>query len=137
MREALASIRSDLGGDAVMLSSRKLPNGVEVIAAVDYDGSLFGEEKPDAAEEAGTRELDNYEQVACRATIAQPAAAAPPPLAAHAPAVADPAAQSSVALEIKDLRLLLETQLASLAWSDLNRHAPVRARLLRELAKLG
>jgi flagellar biosynthesis protein FlhF len=32
---------------------------------------------------------------------------------------------------------LLETQLASLAWSDLNRQAPVRARLLRELAKLG
>jgi flagellar biosynthesis protein FlhF len=46
-------------------------------------------------------------------------------------------ADSSVALEIKDLRRLLETQLASLAWSDLNRQAPVRARLLRELAKLG
>ena len=39
--------------------------------------------------------------------------------------------------EIKDLRRLLETQLASLAWSDLNRDAPVRARLLRELAKFG
>jgi flagellar biosynthesis protein FlhF len=35
------------------------------------------------------------------------------------------------------LRRLLETQLASLAWSDLNREAPVRARVLRELAKLG
>jgi flagellar biosynthesis protein FlhF len=42
-----------------------------------------------------------------------------------------------VAHEIKDLRRLLETQLASLAWNDLNRQAPVRARLLRELAKLG
>jgi len=38
---------------------------------------------------------------------------------------------------IKDLRRLLETQLASLAWGDLNRQAPVRARLLRDLAKLG
>ena len=42
-----------------------------------------------------------------------------------------------MALEIKDLRRLLETQLASLAWNDLNRQAPVRARLLRELSKLG
>jgi flagellar biosynthesis protein FlhF len=42
-----------------------------------------------------------------------------------------------VAHEIKDLRRLLETQLASLAWKDLNRQAPVRAQLLRELAKLG
>jgi flagellar biosynthesis protein FlhF len=32
---------------------------------------------------------------------------------------------------------LLETQLASLAWNDLNRDAPVRARLLREMARFG
>ena len=43
MREALTSIRTDLGADAVMLSSRKLPNGVEVIAAIDYDDSLLAE----------------------------------------------------------------------------------------------
>src|SRR5262245_28245797 len=42
MREALAAIRTDLGADAVMLSSRKLGNGVEVIAAIDYDDSLLG-----------------------------------------------------------------------------------------------
>jgi flagellar biosynthesis protein FlhF len=131
MREALSSIRTDLGPDAVMLSSRKLPNGVEVIAAVDYDDSLIGDPKPEtAADELTARELDEYEQVARRA----PAAELP---ARPQAAPADPAAESSMALEIKDLRRLLETQLASLAWSDLNREAPVRARLLRELAKLG
>jgi len=35
MREALTAIRADLGADAVMLSSRKVFEGVEVIAAVD------------------------------------------------------------------------------------------------------
>ena len=134
MREALTSIRTDLGPDAVMLSSRKLPNGVEVIAAVDYDDSLLGggavaEAK---AEQASNAQLDGYEQIARRITRADNVA----PVVAQAPA-ADPAAESSVALEIKDLRRLLETQLASLAWTDLNRQAPVRARLLRELAKLG
>lgn len=148
MREALTSIRTDLGPDAVMLSSRKLPNGVEVIAAVDYDDSLLGggAAAHSKAEEASTVLLDEYELAARRlknADKAAPAAAAAPaptpapaPVAAPAPAV-DPTAESSVALEIKDLRRLLETQLASLAWSDLNRQAPVRARLLRELAKLG
>jgi flagellar biosynthesis protein FlhF len=134
MREALTSIRTDLGPDAVMLSSRKLPNGVEVIAAVDYDDSLLGggavaEAK---AEQASSAQLDEYEQIARRITGADHVT----PVVAQAPA-ADPAAESSVALEIKDLRRLLETQLASLAWTDLNRQAPVRARLLRELAKLG
>lgn len=163
MREALTSIRADLGADAVMLSSRKLPNGVEVIAAVDYDGSLFGDAKTDtAADAAGVRELDDYAQVARRqAAVVEPAPAvqaparapaaaptlapapaptaapAPAPQAAPLPAAVDPTAESSIALEIKDLRRLLETQLASLAWNDLNRDAPVRARTLRELVKLG
>jgi len=146
MREALTSIRADLGEDAVMLSSRKLTNGVEVIAAVDYDGSLFGDVKAvagdRAADEASARELGEYEQAARRVAAAQPAAApqpAPPP-APPAPAfetALDETAETTVAHEIKDLRRLLETQLASLAWNDLNRQAPVRARLLRELAKLG
>jgi flagellar biosynthesis protein FlhF len=51
--------------------------------------------------------------------------------------VASQAAGATVADEIKDLRRLLETQLASLAWNDLNRDAPVRARLLREMARFG
>jgi flagellar biosynthesis protein FlhF len=148
MREALTSIRADLGPDAVMLSSRKLPNGVEVIAAVDYDDSLLGGATDTKADEAGAAQLVDYEQVARRLTgadnappvAAAPAVPAPAPVLAQAPPAtpaADPTADSSVALEIKDLRRLLETQLASLAWSDLNRQAPVRARLLRELAKLG
>jgi flagellar biosynthesis protein FlhF len=146
MREALTSIRADLGEDAVMLSSRKLPIGVEVIAAVDYDGSLLGDGQTSAADEASARGLDDYAQVARRQAAPEAAAppAAPPPVAVMPPpqaavvqAIVDSTAETSVALEIKDLRLLLETQLASLAWNDLNRQAPVRARLLRELAKLG
>jgi flagellar biosynthesis protein FlhF len=134
MREALTSIRTDLGPDAVMLSSRKLPNGVEVIAAVDYDDSLLGggAAAPARPEETSTVQLDEYEQVARRLSSTESAV----PTTAQAAAV-DAPAESSVALEIKDLRRLLETQLASLAWSDLNRQSPVRARLLRELAKLG
>ena len=74
----------------------------------------------------------------CACSLAGSGASSELPAAAAAAAPAlDRAADSSVALEIKDLRRLLETQLASFAWNDLNRQAPVRARLLRELAKLG
>ena len=41
MREALNAVRRELGADALMVSSRKLENGVEVIAAIDYDDSLL------------------------------------------------------------------------------------------------
>lgn len=166
MREALGAIRADLGADAVMLSSRKLAEGVEVIAAIDYDDSLFAASTQTAAEEAGADELDAYELAAAtRLVAAREAQAAPrdtqsakreapvvqrqpPPSAREREVVPRAAAlaaehatetapDSKMADELKDLRRLLETQLASLAWNDLNRQAPVRARLLRELAKLG
>jgi flagellar biosynthesis protein FlhF len=41
MREALAQVRAEQGPDAVILSSRRGEEGIEVIAAVDYDEALF------------------------------------------------------------------------------------------------
>jgi flagellar biosynthesis GTPase FlhF len=39
MRQAMRSIREQLGEDAVILSSRRIPEGVEVTAAVDFDAT--------------------------------------------------------------------------------------------------
>jgi flagellar biosynthesis protein FlhF len=166
MREALSAIRADLGADAVMLSSRKLASGVEVIAAIDYDDSLFATsgggaagldsginfsddddlesaavEAEAAAVEAAASALvagepSEHEQIIAARLAAARSTASSTAVAASAASL-EPAAGSMVAEEIKDLRRLLETQLASFAWNDLNRQAPVRARLLRELAKLG
>jgi flagellar biosynthesis protein FlhF len=41
MRIALAQVRAEQGPDAVILSSRRSAEGIEVIAAVDYDESLI------------------------------------------------------------------------------------------------
>ena len=41
MREALAKVRAEQGPDAVILSSRRGDDGIEVIAAIDYDEALF------------------------------------------------------------------------------------------------
>jgi flagellar biosynthesis protein FlhF len=41
MRAALAQVRAEQGPDAVILSSRRSDDGIEVIAAVDYDEALF------------------------------------------------------------------------------------------------
>jgi len=137
MREAMTAIRADLGADAVMLSSRKLSDGVEVIAAIDYDDSLLGSASRGAVpSDTSDVQLADYASAVNRSTVARESAAAGA-TAAATPTSAAATGEPSVAHEIKDLRRLLETQLASLAWSDLNRQAPVRARLLRDLAKLG
>jgi flagellar biosynthesis protein FlhF len=48
MRQALRSIRAQLGEDAVILSSRRIPEGVEVTAAVDFDASALQAAASDA-----------------------------------------------------------------------------------------
>src|ERR1700761_6759048 len=45
MRAALSMVRAEQGPDAVILSSRRSEDGIEVIAAVDYDAALFAAAK--------------------------------------------------------------------------------------------
>ena len=40
MREAIRLVREEQGADAVILSNRRVPGGVEVVAATDYDAAL-------------------------------------------------------------------------------------------------
>lgn len=37
MREALGTVRDELGGDAVIMSTKKMPDGVEIVAAYDKE----------------------------------------------------------------------------------------------------
>ncbi|HTU68639.1 MAG TPA: flagellar biosynthesis protein FlhF [Steroidobacteraceae bacterium] len=61
-----------------------------------------------------------------------PAAALVP---ADAPLAADET-QGALA-EMKDMRRMLEAQLATLAWNDMSRRSPIQAAMLKELAQLG
>lgn len=52
MRSALAQIKEELGVDAVIMSNKKIPEGVELMAAVDYS-------QPTAQESESSREVLN------------------------------------------------------------------------------
>jgi flagellar biosynthesis protein FlhF len=45
MREALAQIKEELGADAVILSNKKIAEGVELMAAVDYHDAVAAPQK--------------------------------------------------------------------------------------------
>jgi flagellar biosynthesis protein FlhF len=82
MRAALAQVRAEQGPDAVILSSRRSEEGIEVIAAVDYDEGLFIE-----ANRQRTPAAAPAQQPAETVTVAAPAPAPrPAPLRASATA---------------------------------------------------
>ncbi|MGB5938008.1 MAG: flagellar biosynthesis protein FlhF, partial [Rhodanobacter sp.] len=43
MRQAMREVREEQGPEAVILSTRRLDEGIELVAAIDYDESLVRE----------------------------------------------------------------------------------------------
>jgi len=144
MRAALSQVREEQGPNAVILSSRRVDEGIEVIAAVDYDEALFTDAR--------------RQRLPAMAAESRPPAAAPP--AAASPAAATPVKVSAAAVKVsagpvkvlaapaptpadgfatmqrdlKDLRTLLESELAHMSWHDQRQREPLKARVLEELS---
>jgi len=154
MRAALALVRSEQGPDAVILSSRRGEEGIEVIAAVDYDEALFADAKrqrtaaimmpPDmTAPTEPIVPVAPIAPVAPKLTVSPiavakaPSAPRPVPIAAR-PVAAAVAGEGLGAMrrELQDLRRLLETGLAGMTWSDKRLREPLQARVLEELSAL-
>lgn len=158
MRQALNQVREAQGPDAVILSSRRSEEGVEIVAAVDFE-----EVQPEQAEEASYgdrsyREVNSYggssynHAAPSSKPAAQPAyngnefsrnmqtmmasaAHASPKAESTADIVADES--GNLTNELHALRRMLETQVATLAWNDLTRRAPLQTTLLKQMAQYG
>ncbi|WP_267223489.1 flagellar biosynthesis protein FlhF [Dyella silvae] len=193
MRQAMREVREEQGPDAVILSTRRLNEGIEIIAAVDFDEALVRE----AARHGAPLQVEAHTPAPqpplpeMKPMVARRAEAMPPPLppsmqhddegvtvtlsrraplpprneaaietpvtklvdTAVAPVESMPGLDASapihplleramrdtasVRAELGSLRELLETQLSSLVWNDMERRHPMRARVLREMTRLG
>ncbi len=126
MRAALAAVRAEQGTDAVILSSRRIEEGIEVIAAMDYDETLMSpaparSAPPPESEKPAAQEID------VPAPAATARSAAPP---------REDAALSGLRHELQSMRYLLEGELASLCWNDKRLRDPLKMRVLEELSAL-
>ncbi|HWX80376.1 MAG TPA: flagellar biosynthesis protein FlhF [Steroidobacteraceae bacterium] len=108
MRAALCQVRAEQGPDAVILSSRRGADGIEVIAAVDYDEALFAEanrQRTPAISEAPPQSSDAPQPMkatpvikAAPAIKPAPAIKATPAAVKTAPATKTPAAKAAPAV---------------------------------------
>jgi flagellar biosynthesis protein FlhF len=167
MREALAQVREELGSEAMIISSGRAAEGLEVIAAADYDAALAANALPGSAAGPGRAQPRAREPAAAGASPASapgfeavltrvgggsdaawrdepddgPTGESLPDTGPGAPAgprLAWSQGAEIVAMrrEVEALRRLLEYQLARLAWDDLARREPFRAKVLRDLSSL-
>jgi flagellar biosynthesis protein FlhF len=92
MRQAMRSIRERLGDDAVILSSRRIPEGVEITAAVDFDATSLQGAMNAPAETPIAAPLPAQPAAASRALASSRTAHAPTPASAVVPAYSHAAA---------------------------------------------
>jgi flagellar biosynthesis protein FlhF len=153
MRHVLRRVREDQGPDAVILSNRRVEDGIEVIAAVDYDEALMHHAMGTSADSTPQINSDLLAKMA-EDDVAPPRQAPREVLAAdltRKPSVSladtvattakEPVANDhSLRLmqdELSSMRGLLETQLSGLVWKDATERFPLRAQVLRNLARIG
>ncbi|WP_266184045.1 flagellar biosynthesis protein FlhF [Dyella humicola] len=188
MRQAMREVREDQGPDAVILSTRRMDEGIEIIAAVDFDEALVREAARHGApleveertprsvapaplveaapvmwsqqDKAATSDRRDHAPVLTAIPTRPnavptvpvelpPVTAAPVSNVEQETPMVDPSAPihplleravqdtARVRAELGSLRDLLETQLSSLVWNDMERRQPMRARVLREMTRLG
>jgi flagellar biosynthesis protein FlhF len=127
MRLALKQVREQQGPDAVILNTRTIGDQVEVVAAIDFDAESFENGAQETAPAKSSSADYDFAGVMNRrqeqaAQQAQQKAAA---------------SQQDMSGELNALRRMLETQLATLAWNDLTRRAPVHTEVLKTVSALG
>jgi flagellar biosynthesis protein FlhF len=163
MRQAIRMVRDEQGPDAVILSSRRVEGGVELVTAIDYDESAFRENEPVAGRAAGAvcesevEPVDEPDLVPVPKQGTEPVPGADPetpepvkrrkktaaarrPASTRAKSETTPSRDSALTAmqrEIEHLRAMLEGQLANLAWNDLRHRQPGRAQIIRRLEGLG
>ena len=133
IRQAIRKVRSEQGPDAVILSNQKVKGGVEIVAAVDYDESMFRREPASAApppEEAREATLPPLQAERAQAAPAR-SQVAPEIVWSQDPTLVE------MRSELQSLRSMLENQLSGLAWGELARRNPGQAELIQRLMKLG
>jgi flagellar biosynthesis protein FlhF len=139
--EALKLVRQQVGGDAMVLSTRDTPEGVEIVAISPEALSSLSQRK----EAEGLGELSNSE-FSAPSFAASPAFSSAPPSASFnaPPAVPSAAADAPTAPQVEKLlaefsavKQLLQTHLSARAWDDIQAQSTDKAEALRILLNAG
>ncbi|WP_145128560.1 flagellar biosynthesis protein FlhF [Pseudomonas sp. URMO17WK12:I11] len=162
MRQAMKLVRDELGADAAIIGNRRIAGGVELTAALDYKLSALAprvpnveleeelrkthtriatakaelEQRPDSSD--SNRQLFAGQSLTAAEPLVEPHVDTPQPAAsASSQASVDPRLFDAMRSELSGLRELLEVQLGSLAWTQLQGSKPQQATLWRRLQRIG
>lgn len=126
-REALRLIRIEMGADAVILSNRKVDDGVEIVALASAAFAQLTDESRQPAPISARAAIITQERAPVTVK-AEPAISSISTMQLE---------QQGILSEIKFMRNMMQEQMDCLSWSDRQQRDPKRTRMLRNLLNAG
>ena len=139
--EALKLVTQQLGGEAIVLTTRDTAQGVEIIAITPGDLALLSESRLDAtggrkAPAQAPTPSATPEPVKGTPFLKSPSPLAQVPVAAAAKAVSA-AEMDHLLAEFAQVKQLLQTHLSEKVWGEMQEHSPRQAEALRLVLHAG
>ncbi|BBI98748.1 flagellar biosynthesis regulator FlhF [Ferrigenium kumadai] len=136
-RQALRDIRDELGDEAVILSNRKVAEGVEIIAMANEAIEQLTDHAPAQKGVKSAAKPVAHAGLLAIAKSVEPQSEPVKPVAVPQSAIAAPQSADSILGEIKNMHSVLQQQLAAMSWNDVQQRDPQRAGLLRRMLNSG
>ncbi|MXS80718.1 flagellar biosynthesis protein FlhF [Nitrosomonas eutropha] len=126
--EVLRKVKEELGADAVILSNKQVPGGIEIMALAGKDISILTSDTPHEATAPSSAVKPTASGTEQTATIRKQPETQPP-------AMDSPGAH--IIQEIQAMRQMLEEQLTTMGWSNFSQRDPGGMKVLRTLLSAG
>ncbi|MEM6998372.1 MAG: flagellar biosynthesis protein FlhF [Pseudomonadota bacterium] len=133
MRQALEMAKEEHGPDVVILSSRKVLSGVELIAAQDYDEAAYNKLSNAASR---SNKTDHQAEPIDVPPIVEAKQESSREQSQLPDFWTEDSTIKQMRTEIQSLRTMLEQQMSGLAWGDIGRQHPLWANLIRHMINL-
>lgn len=131
-REALRLVRNAMGSDAVILSNRSVPEGVEIMALAGEDIAALAKPAVEREAEAKLTWLPSSEAVQHESLTKTST-----PRDGWSNKPSSPTDMTHMMQEIRAMRGMMEMQLAEIAWENQRNREPHRSDIMRELLTAG
>ena len=158
MKTAIAAVKKEIGEDAVILSNKSVPEGVELIAAVEFDEERF---QAEVEKKSAIRNKSHSQSVvSSERKTRQPVASVETGSANNDDRMSHSAnhqasgyqtkvetlqdsseaqneTMDAMRREMQALRRMMENELSGISWQEMGRHRPESRELFRQLMSMG
>ena len=136
IRQAIRQVRVALGPDAVILSNKSVDGGIELVAAMDYDESMFAQAATENDSHEHAKRAEPEIETAELNTSSMTSEKDKPLAREKRVEWSQDPLLTEMRNEMQELRRMMQNELSELSWQEMGRRRPQTQEIFRRLMTL-